>query len=350
MTQHKIFTTVGSNSLVASLVLISICTMQAVGVSSWAQSQDEIASSQTFRATNVDEEREVPVVSCLSLDPTGRILAAGGDDHLVRLWEIENGRIVATLAGHGDWVRGVAFTPTGDLVTAAQDGAVLLWRKRASDGTWRAQELEKGPQGTKVLKISPDGRQMTVAGFEKKIVVYELPSGRCKGEYAISESGMFDAAYSLDGRTLALVGRSGRILTFDTTTWRAGAVLSGSGRRGRAIVFLDQANRLAVAGDGGEIMIWNLTTQTNEQTSAARPAKIFSLALCGDDHVAAGGSDDKIVIWNWKSGEPQGTCVGHAGTVDALEYLSDQGQLASGSMDATLKIWPLSIPLQSTLP
>lgn len=356
MKQHKIMESFGSVVLVVSLVFVIVCAIQPLGDSCRASAQDTIAPTQTFRATNVDEEREIPVVSCLSLDPTGRILAAGGDDHLVRLWEIHSGRIVATLAGHGDWVRGVAFTQDGNLVTAAQDGVVLLWSQRANDGVWLARELAKGPRGTRTIEIRPDGRQMTVVGFEKKIVVYELPSGRRTGEYAISESGIIDAAYSQDGRTLALVGRSGRILTFNTSTWRAGVSLDGSGRRGRAIVFLDDENRIAVAGDGGEVAIWNPSTGTQEQTLAARPAKIFSLALCGEDRLAVGGSDDKIITWNWKSGVELSECVGHVGTVDALEYLPEQGRLASGAMDATLRIWPLlepvvmPIPLQSTFP
>src|SRR5687767_5675453 len=49
------------------------------------------------------------VVSAVALSPDGRIVAAVGDDHVVRTYELASGRNLQALTGHARWVRGAAF-------------------------------------------------------------------------------------------------------------------------------------------------------------------------------------------------------------------------------------------------
>ena len=54
-----------------------------------------------------------PVVTALAIHPGGGQLALGGDDHLVRIWDLREKRQTRVLAGHSDWVRTVSFSPSG---------------------------------------------------------------------------------------------------------------------------------------------------------------------------------------------------------------------------------------------
>lgn len=68
--------------------------------------------------------------------PLGVAWAPAGDrlyvpltDKTVRVYDPNTGGHVATLAGHADWVYGVALTPDGTtLASASADGTVKLWR------------------------------------------------------------------------------------------------------------------------------------------------------------------------------------------------------------------------------
>ncbi len=64
----------------------------------------------------------------LALDPTGRILASGGTDNTIKLWDIATGRELRTLTGHDALLTSVDFSPDGStLLSASRDRTIRLW-------------------------------------------------------------------------------------------------------------------------------------------------------------------------------------------------------------------------------
>lgn len=60
--------------------------------------------------------------------PDGRLLATGGDDETVRLWDPTSGAQSALLPGHTSRVRAVDFHPDGRLLASGSaDGMVRVW-------------------------------------------------------------------------------------------------------------------------------------------------------------------------------------------------------------------------------
>jgi WD40 repeat protein len=65
-----------------------------------------------------------------AFSPDGRILATGDSEGGVRTWDIDTGRVIRKLEGHGPgtWVNSVAFSPKGDTLASADlRGGVFLW-------------------------------------------------------------------------------------------------------------------------------------------------------------------------------------------------------------------------------
>jgi WD40 repeat protein len=56
------------------------------------------------------------------------MLASGGEDQTVRLWDVNTWQCLQTLQGHSNRVRQVTFSPDGNtLASSSDDGTIKLW-------------------------------------------------------------------------------------------------------------------------------------------------------------------------------------------------------------------------------
>jgi hypothetical protein len=94
-------------------------------------------------------------VEALAFAPDSQLLAGGCMDHKVRLWDMRNNKLKATLDGPKGIIRRVAFSPDGKMLAAsADDGVLYLWE--VSTGK-RTATLQDRPAFVNGLVFLPGG-------------------------------------------------------------------------------------------------------------------------------------------------------------------------------------------------
>src|SRR5262249_48273123 len=106
-------------------------------------------------------------IAALSFSPDGRLLAAGGAEGTVRVWDTSRGRAVAELRA-SDWITSLAFSPDGQFLAAGggtlrKPGEIRVWKIpggqlvcQCKGHTDMVQCLVFSPQGNRLISGSTD--------------------------------------------------------------------------------------------------------------------------------------------------------------------------------------------------
>lgn len=275
-----------------------------------------------------------PVITRVSMQPVGNLIAVVGDDHVVSIYDHQQQAFVEHVKRHKDWVRGCTFSPDGSLLaTSGNDRAMFLWRV----GNWENPQLiKRSSDAVFDVAFSADGKLIGTVGFCNKLALYEVSSGQLVQELKCPCPDMHAIAFSRDGSYLAAGGRCGTLRVWNTSDFQQIAQYRVHNKRIRSIEFTP-TNEIVSAGDDQLVKI---TDPMNPQAGRALPrhaSKLYATAILDEQLLATAGSDNLIHIWNMESMQLVGSMKGHTGTVTSLTYA--QRTLISGSYDTFVRVW-----------
>ena len=197
-----------------------------------------------------------PGASALAFAPRGALLASGGTDQTVRLWDLSTSRLQDTLTGHRANVFALSFSPDGNsLASGAADGNVRLWD--IAPAKLRVA-LAANPSAVQTLAFAPDSRLLAIGRQNGTVQFCEVRAGRLEEAFMVGNGGVTALAFSSDGRTLALGGADATVRLWDLSAQREVATLKGHQKTVSGIAFAPDGQFLVSAGLEGKAKVWRI--------------------------------------------------------------------------------------------
>lgn len=362
---------------------MTLVTADAAGVIKiWNVATGELIGTFTGHAGGVTD---------IQVSPDGRLVASGGDADVL-IWDLEGLEIVEEIVGHSGGVDGIDFSPDGSLLITGSwvDESTRLWDLSAN---W-SHERSNVPGAEDLpgaVYFAPDAPTLVASRGEGLITVWG--SAGTDENYTIGGLGPItnQLAYSADSQLIGSAGSGGvmiwdamsgdeQVILFDDEFASDidfhpdGTMVVTSGDRGAELwpvaggdptqlttrlsyagVFSPDGFLVAVAHEDDPnqfaLDIYELETMSvvarlpvgfllEDASDQERP--ITGLAFSPDGALLVSTSEDALaIVWDTTTWEVSQRLEGHDASVSNAAFDPVRNELATASIDGTVKVWSL---------
>ena len=239
-------------------------------------------------------------VFSVAITSDGSRAVSGGDDGVVRVWDLAAGQEQATLTGHTRPVWSVAITPDGArAVSGSSDGSVRVWDLAAGQ---EQATLTGHTRPVWSVAITPDGARAVSGSGDGSMRVWDLAAGR---EQALTgrDRPVFSVAITPDG-TRAVSGAGNDLQVWDVNAGKARATLTGHTGEVWSVAITPDGTRAVSGSSDGSIRVWSLTGRRARAstTLVSDTGQVFAVAITQDKTMAVSGSEDgSVQVWDVSS-------------------------------------------------
>ena len=229
--------------------------------------------------------------SVVAFSQSGDLLASGGWEGTVRLWQMPQGSEMRHWRAHGDSVNGIVFIDADrQIITAGYDGVL---DRRSVDGVL-LQRIDRLPAVMHMVADADADRLLT---------------GHKDGSVRLCKASDFTL---LQQQTL-----------------HRGAV--------KAVAIDSLHARYASSGTDGSVAVWMESGSVRYLEEP--PADAWTLAFSPDGQWLSGGSWFRLYRWNLDDGLLTSIPTEHIGIIKSIQYIDDGNQLASISRQTDSSVY-----------
>jgi WD40 repeat protein len=293
-------------------------------------------------------------VTSVAFSPDGNILAAGGVDGAVQLWDVrKRHRIGQPLTRHTSSITSVAFSPKGNiLATSSDDNTVRLWNVGTRNQI--GQPLTGDNGGVSSVAFSPDGNTLATNSAIGMMQLWDVGTRSEIGEaHTANSDGVVSVAFSPNSNTLAISGEDGTVRLWNVrTNSQIGQPLTHADSGG-SMAFSQDGKILATNSNDNTVRLWDVGTRSQIGAPLTGHTEgITSVAFSPDGNTVATSSDDGTArLWDVRTRRQVGQALtGHTGPVRTVVFSPKGNTLATGSVGGAVQLWDVGVHRQTGAP
>jgi WD40 repeat protein len=294
-------------------------------------------------------------VLSVAFSPDGEMVATGSTDGYARLWKVRTGELLGKPLPHDGPVAAVLFEPGGKvLLTKGLAPVPRAWEVATGkllrpaldylgpylrDERW-VEPVAFSPGGRTVFTVRPRRSRQS----REAVQLWDAVSGRPLGKSIELPAIALVAAFSPDGKVVAVGCRNGEVQLLDPTSGRVTRQVLPHPSPVLALAFAADGKALLtgagnpLAQGSGVATLWDLAKgqRIGEPFSHENPVRAVAISPDGSALATAGGA--VVHLWCTATHREFGQAMTHQNTVDSIAFSPDGRLLATGTGSHT-RFW-----------
>lgn len=241
---------------------------QRLGVAIW-NSVTEVGSAEVVNVETGDELFQLAghdgyKVNDIDYSPDGKLIATGGGDWYVKIWNADTGSIRVTLPSHTDSVTSVAFSPDSTrLVSGSLDDTVILWDLETNSllNKFRPDGFNTKENYVRSVAFNPWGDRIIASGY-RTVVVWDAFDYTEVHRLRGNQTDVYSVAFAPDG--LSILTASSGVKIWDSYNGTERFNLSAHRGEVTAATFSPDGNYILTGSWDTTVKLWsaNLLIET----------------------------------------------------------------------------------------
>ncbi|MCW5970668.1 MAG: protein kinase [Blastocatellales bacterium] len=269
--------------------------------------------------------------------PARKLFFTSGTDRLIRIWDYETEREIASVPAHSSDVSRVETTLDGRwLHTSTDAGSTRVWKV---DELLRPDAIEPNAGRIFSVSVSPDGKTVAAAAADGRVLLYDIESGKLLKHLAGHNGMVFCVEFSHDGKRIASSGEDSTARIWDAATGNELFRLNHEAQI-HSVAFSPDGRFIATGSDDCSVRIWDAAAGSLLHAFSNQQSNIWSVAFDPASRIVAAGDIDGVLrAWNLESRNRILSFQAHRSAVWSIRFTRDGKRMLTGSMDHTARLW-----------